>query len=329
MINKKSLQVMFGAVIASGLVFASAVTQAQTASNYPQEPVKFVVPYPAGGVSDVSSRTIAAALGKKLGANMVIENKAGAASTVASTYVASQKPNGYTLYAAPVSIVITPALQGTVSYKPYESFTPLSMMMSSAFVLQVNKSLPVNNVKELIELIKKNPDKYAIGTSGVGSINHLAAEYFIREFGLKMVVAHYKGGMPAAQDLLGGQVQMMFSAANEAIPFVTSDKTKGLAVTSLERIATLPNLPTMNEATGIKNFEATFWLALVAPAGMDKALQTRISTAMRELGKDDELRQRLNQLGINLVTSTPEVVTANLKRDEEKWTTLIRSIKIN
>ena len=329
MINKKSLQVMFGVAMASGLVFASALTQAQSASNYPQEPVKFVVPYPAGGVSDVSSRTIAAALGKKLGANMVIENKAGAASTVASTYVASQKPNGYTLYAAPVSIVINPALQGTVSYKPYESFTPLSMMMSSAFVLQVNKSLPVNNVKELIDLIKKNPDKYAIGTSGVGSINHLAAEYFIREFGLKMVVAHYKGGMPAAQDLLGGQVQMMFSAANEAIPFVTSDKTKGLAVTSLARISTLPNLPTMNEAAGVKNFEATFWLALVAPAGMDKALQTRISTAMRELGKDDELRQRLNQLGIDLVTSTPEVVTANLKNDEEKWTTLIRSIKIN
>jgi tripartite-type tricarboxylate transporter receptor subunit TctC len=329
MINKKSLQVMFGAVIASGLVFASALTQAQSASNYPQEPVKFVVPYPAGGVSDVSSRTIAAALGKKLGANMVIENKAGAASTVASTYVASQKPNGYTLYAAPVSIVINPALQGTVSYKPYDSFTPLSMMMSSAFVLQVNKSLPVNNVKELIELIKKNPDKYAIGTSGVGSINHLAAEYFIREFGLKMVVAHYKGGMPAAQDLLGGQVQMMFSAANEAIPFVTSDKTKGLAVTSLKRISTLPNLPTMNEATGTKDFEATFWLALVAPSGMDKALQARISGAMRELGSDEELRQRLSQLGIDLVTSTPEGVTANLKRDEEKWTTLIRSIKIN
>jgi tripartite-type tricarboxylate transporter receptor subunit TctC len=329
MINKKSLQVMFGAVIASGLVFASALTQAQSALNYPQEPVKFVVPYPAGGVSDVSSRTIAAALGKKLGANMVIENKAGAASTVASTYVASQKPNGYTLYAAPVSIVINPALQGTVSYKPYDSFTPLSMMMSSAFVLQVNKSLPVNNVKELIELIKKNPDKYAIGTSGVGSINHLAAEYFIREFGLKMVVAHYKGGMPAAQDLLGGQVQMMFSAANEAIPFVTSDKTKGLAVTSLKRISTLPNLPTMNEATGTKDFEATFWLALVAPSGMDKALQARISGAMRELGSDEELRQRLSQLGIDLVTSTPEGVTANLKRDEEKWTTLIRSIKIN
>ena len=329
MVNKKSLQVMFGAVMASGLVFASAVTQAQPASNYPQEPVKFVVPYPAGGVSDVSSRTIAAALGKKLGANMVIENKAGAASTVASTYVASQKPNGYTLYAAPVSIVINPALQGTVSYKPYESFTPLSMMMSSAFVLQVNKSLPVNNVKELIDLIKKNPDKYAIGTSGVGSINHLAAEYFIREFGLKMVVAHYKGGMPAAQDLLGGQVQMMFSAANEAIPFVTSDKTKGLAVTSLKRISTLPNLPTMNEAAGTKDFEATFWLALVAPSGMDKALQARISGAMRELGSDEELRQRLNQLGIDLVTSTPEVVTANLKSDEEKWTTLIRSIKID
>jgi tripartite-type tricarboxylate transporter receptor subunit TctC len=301
---------------------------AQSAAAYPQEPVKFIVPYPAGGVSDVSSRAIAAALGNKLGANMVIENRAGAASTVASTYVASQKPNGYTLYAAPVSIVINPTLQGTVSYKPYESFTPISMMMKAPFVLQTNKDLPVNNAKELVELIKKNPDKYAIGTSGVGSINHLAAEYFIKEFGLKMVVAHYKGGMPAAQDMIGGQVQMMFSAASEAMPFVSSGKTRGLAVTSMQRMSTLPDLPTMNEALGTKDFEATFWLALVSPAVMDKALQTKISTAMQSLGKDEELRKRLSQMGIELDTSTPEVVTANLKRDELKWTTLIKDLNI-
>lgn len=304
------------------------LTLAQSAASFPQEPIKFIVPYPAGGVSDVSSRAIAAALGQKLGTTMVIENKAGAASTVASTYVAGQKPNGYTLYAAPVSIVINPALQGTVNYKPYESFTPISMMMTAPFVLQTNKDLPVKNAKELVELIKKNPDKYAIGTSGVGSINHLAAEYFIKQFGLKMVVAHYKGGMPAAQDMIGGQVQMMFSAASEAMPFVTSGKTRGLAVTSMERMSTLPNLPTMNEALGTKDFEATFWLALVSPAGLDKALQAKISDAMQSLGKDDALRQRLSQLGINLNTSTPQVVTANLKRDEAKWTTLIKELKL-
>lgn len=307
---------------------APHIAMAQSAAAYPQDPIKFVVPYPAGGVSDVSSRAIAMALGQKLGANMVIENKVGAASTVASVYVAGQKPNGYTLYAAPVSIVINPALQGAVSYKPYESFTPISMMMKAPFVLQINKDLPAKNAKELVELIKKNPDKYAIGTSGVGSINHLAAEYFIKQFGLKMVVAHYKGGMPAAQDMIGGQVQMMFSAASEAIPFVSSGKTRGLAVTSMERISTLPDMPTMNEALGTKDFEATFWLALMSPAGLDKAVQAKLSSAMQSLGQDAELRQRLSQLGIELSTSTPEVVTANLKQDEVKWTTLIKELNI-
>lgn len=311
-----------------GALLAPLGASAQSAAAYPQEPVKFIVPYPAGGVSDVSSRMIALALGKKLEATMVVENKAGAASTVASLYVASQKPNGYTLYAAPVSLVINPTLQGAVNYKPYESFTPISMMMTAPFVLQTNIDLPVKNAKELVELIKKNPDKYAIGTSGVGSINHLAAEYFIKAFGLKMVVAHYKGGMPAAQDMMGGQVQMMFSAASEAMPFITSGKTRGLAVTSMERMSTLPDLPTMNQALGTKDFEATFWLALVAPAGLDKDLQTKISVAMQSLGQDEALRQRLLQLGINLSTSTPEVVTANLKRDEAKWTSLIKELNI-
>ena len=326
-IKKTGVRVVLVAAAAIALV-APHLATAQSAAAYPQEPIKFVVPYPAGGVSDVSSRAIAMALGQKLGANMVIENKAGAASTVASTYVAGQKPNGYTLYAAPVSIVINPALQGAVSYKPYESFTPISMMMKAPFVLQTNKDLPVKNAKELVELIKNNPDKYAIGTSGVGSINHLAAEYFIKQFGLKMVVAHYKGGMPAAQDMIGGQVQMMFSAASEAMPFISSGKTRGLAVTSMERMSTLPDLPTMNQALDTKDFEATFWLALMSPAGLDKGLQTKLSSAMQALGQDAELRQKLSQLGIELNTSTPEVVTANLKRDEAKWTTLIKDLNI-
>src|SRR5690606_22947903 len=198
------------AVIALGIA-ATAVGSAlaSSAGNYPSGPIKLVMPYPAGGMSDVSARTIAEALSSKIGGTIIVENRPGAASTVASNWMVHQKSDGYTLYAAPVSLVLNPILQPQVGYKPYEDFTPISMLLYSPFVLQVNKDMGADNVKDLVALIKAHPGKYAIGTSGVGSINHLAAEYFINEFGLDMIVVHYKGGAPASQDLVGGQIQMM------------------------------------------------------------------------------------------------------------------------
>lgn len=313
--------------IATGTILA-VVAQPAFAQSYPDRPIKMVVPYPPGGVSDTASRLIARALESKLNTTVVVENKSGAASSVASTYVANQKPDGYTIYAAPVSLVINPTLQGNVGYKPFEDFTPISMMMTSAFVLQTNPSIKADSVDALMGLIKANPGKYAIGTSGMGSINHLTAEYFTRQYGLDMLVVHYKGGMPAAQDLLGGQIGMMFSAVREALPLIESKKTNGLAITSMDRYDILPSIPTMDQATGSKDFEAIFWLALMAPGGLDKAIQTKLSAVMVEIGKDPQLRKEMEALGINLVTSTPEVVTANLKKDQEKWTSLMKEIKL-
>ncbi len=309
-------------------ILSVLVLPASAQDQYPNKPIKFVVPYPAGGVSDNSSRAIADRLGRELGQTMIIENKAGAASTLSSNYVARSAPDGYTIYAAPVSIVINPVLQEKVEYDPQKDFAPISMMITSAFVLQANLDLKVKNLKELLALIRANPDKYAIGTSGMGSINHLAAEYFIKNFGLKMAVIHYKGGAPAATDLIGGRIQMMFSATNEALPLVNAGRTQAIAVSTSKRISSMPDLPTIDEASGTKGFDAVFWLALLAPAKTPEPVLKRLESAMQVVGADQALRDDLAKKGVDLYVSTPAEVQSYMQRDGEKWGKIIRELGI-
>ncbi len=312
----------------TAITLSLLVTHVAAQDAYPNKPLKLVVPYPAGGVSDNSSRAIADRLGRELGQTFIIENKAGAASTLSSNYVARATPDGYTLYAAPVSIVINPVLQAKVEYDPQKDFAPISMMITSAFVLQANLDLKVKNLKELLEKIRANPDKYAIGTSGMGSINHLAAEYFIKNFGLKMAVIHYKGGAPAATDLIGGRIQMMFSATNEALPLVRSGRTQGIAVSTAARISSMPELPTIDEASGTKGFDAMFWLALLAPAKTPPAVLKRLESAMQVVGADQALREDLAKKGVDLYVSSPKEVESYMQRDASKWGQIIRDLGI-
>ena len=310
------------------LIMSVLLAPVQAQDQYPSKPIKFVVPYPAGGVSDNSSRAIADRLGRELGQSMIIENKAGAASTLSSNYVARSAPDGYTLYAAPVSIVINPVLQEKVDYDAQKDFTPVSMMITSAFVLQANLDLKVKNLNELLALVRANPDKYAIGTSGMGSINHLAAEHFIKNFGLKMAVIHYKGGAPAATDLIGGRIHMMFSATNEALPLVNSGRTQGIAVSTSKRISSMPELPTIDEASGTKGFDAVFWLALLVPSKTPDAVVKRLGAAMQVVGGDQALRDDLAKKGVDLYVSSPEVVQSYMQRDGAKWGQIIRELGI-
>ena len=319
----KSISKIF-LVVLLGALLSPVMAQEQ----YPNKPIKFVVPYPAGGVSDNSSRAIADRLGRELGQTMIIENKAGAASTLSSNYVSRSAPDGYTLYAAPVSIVINPVLQAKVEYDAQRDFAPISMMITSAFVLQANLDLKVKDLKELLALIRANPDKFAIGTSGMGSINHLAAEYFIKNFGLKMAVIHYKGGAPAATDLIGGRIHMMFSATNEALPLVSSGRTQGIAVSTAKRISSLPDLPTIDEASGTKGFDAVFWLALLAPAKTPAPVLKRLEAAMQVVGADQTLRDDLAKKGVDLYVSTPAEVQSFMQRDGSKWGEIIRELGI-
>jgi len=310
------------------MLMSVALAPVQAQDQYPNKPIKFVVPYPAGGVSDNSSRAIADRLGRELGQTMIIENKAGAASTLSSNYVARSAPDGYTLYAAPVSIVINPVLQEKVDYDAQKDFAPVSMMITSAFVLQANLDLKVKDLKELLALVRANPDKYAIGTSGMGSINHLAAEYFIKNFGLKMAVIHYKGGAPAATDLIGGRIHMMFSATNEALPLVNSGRTQGIAVSTAKRISSMPELPTIDEASGTKGFDAVFWLALLVPSKTPDSVVKRLGAAMQVVGADQALRDDLAKKGVDLYVSSPEVVQSYMQRDGAKWGQIIRELGI-
>ncbi|EGP43597.1 Bug family tripartite tricarboxylate transporter substrate binding protein [Achromobacter insuavis] len=322
------MRIMIQAARAAGALLLAAALAPAAGAAYPEQPIKLVMPYPAGGMTDVSGRTVMAELARKLQGTIVVENKPGAASTVASNWMTQQKPDGYTLYAAPVSLVLNPLIQGKVGYRPYDSFEPISMMIESPFVLQVNKDLPVKSVEELIALIRQRPDRYAIGTSGVGSINHLAAEYFMSRFGLKMTVVHYKGGGPASQDLVGNQIQMMFSAANEAAPLVQGGRTRALAVTTAQRLQLLPQVPTMNEAAGLTDFEAVFWLALMAPKGLPPDIAQRLSASMRALGDDAPLAARLQELGVSLHVSDGAAVVRRMREDEAKWGALIQRMDL-
>lgn len=295
---------------------------------YPNKPLRLIVPYPPGGVTDNASRLIGERLGRELGQTVVVENKAGAASTLASNLTARATPDGYTVYAAPVSLVINPVLQGKVEYDPQKDFEPISLMMTSAFVLQANKDFKAKNLKELIDLVRANPDKFSIGTSGVGSINHLAAEYFIKSFGLKMAVIHYKGGIPAAQDLIGGRIEMMFSATNEALPMLAAGRTQGIAVSVPKRVATLPDVPTIDEASGTTGFDAVFWLALVTPAKVPQPIVNRLKAAMQVVGQDEGLKTELALKGVDLKVSSADEVRQYMERDGAKWGQIIRDLGI-
>lgn len=293
-------------------------------TEYPARPIKVIVPYPAGGMSDVSSRTVLDRLSKELGQPIVVENKAGAASTLASNWFVNQPADGYTLYASPVSIVLNPLLQKGVQYDARRDFAQVSLMIISPFVLHVNPQLKANNMTELLALLRANPNKFAFGTSGPGSINHLATEYFMRSMKVSAQIVHYRGGAPAAQDLMSGVIQLMFAAANEVAPLIRANKSRGIAVTTRERLAILPELPTVEESSGVKGFEAVFWLSLAAPSKTQPEVLARLRKAMEVVGSDHELGEKLARMGVQLKTSTPAGVLAAMDRDEALWGRIIR-----
>ena len=326
-----SLRRRFLAQLTTGIALIAAGAIASVTSyarEYPSSPIRVTVPYSAGGMSDVSARTITAALGKELKETVVIENKPGAASSVASNWFAHQRPDGYSLYAAPISLVLNKYIQPHVGYDAYKDFAPISMMLYSPFVLQVNPKLGVKNLKDLIALIHSHPGEYAIGSSGVGSINDLAAHLLMQRFKLDLIVVPYLGGAPMSTALLGNQIQMSFSAANEAAPLIKTGKTIGIAVSSVDRLRLLPELPTVNEAAGITDFEAVYWMSLVAPKDTPQPIIDKLAVAMAKVGSDQQLKAKLDSMGVQLATSTPAQLGATFHRSDDGWADVIKSLNL-
>jgi tripartite-type tricarboxylate transporter receptor subunit TctC len=308
------------AALAAALLPLGVVAQ----TDWPNKPVSMVVPYPPGGVNDAVARVYADKLTAELGKTVLVDNRAGAATTVASNYVAKAVPDGYIIYAGGTSLIINPTLTGQVQYDPHKSFELVSLMSFTPFILHVNADFPAKNMAELIAYVKANPGKFNIASSGVGATNHMAAELFKARAGLNLTHVPYKGGAQAGQDVAAGNAQMMFSASLEAKPFLDSKKTRAIAISSLTRSPAFPDIPTVAEAANLPDFQAIFWQAMVVPAGTPKPIIDKLQKALAKIAADPEVIERFKIQGVEIRSSTPEELKAFYLKEEKVWTTLIK-----
>ena len=314
-------------LIAAGLIALMTLMGTAQAEKYPERPISLVIPYAPGGITDVSMRMIAQKLQDQLGQTIVVENRAGAATTVASNYVSRQKPDGYTLYAASVSLPLNKFLQPNVQYDAFKDFTVLSGLADSPFVLEIDSKLGIKTMDELVKKIRENPGKYNIGASGVGAMNHITAESWLQRGNLDALVVQYQGGAQVRMAILSGDIHMTFATINEALPLKNDGKVEFIAVTTPERLSAYPDVPTVQESMGLDNFEAVFWTALLAPKGMDEARASKIRAAMQEIGKDEELRAKLEAQGVTLNITDAQTTIERMKAAEKSFGPIIKAFQ--
>jgi tripartite-type tricarboxylate transporter receptor subunit TctC len=298
-------------------------------ADYPERSVTIVVGFPPGGPSDTLARIVAKKLSELLGQPFVIDNRPGAGGNVAGEVVAHAEPDGYTLLMGNNSILATNvSLYGKIGFDPEKDFAPISLIGSQANILVVNPNVHADTMEELIELAKANPGKLNFASSGYGAAAHLAGELFKTMAHIDIVHVPYKGAGPALQDVISGQDQMMFATAASVIGMIRSGQVRALAVTTLKRTAILPDVPTIDEL-GIKGFEATTWHGLVAPEGTPSDVIATLHRAVIATLDDNEVRARLNALGVDVTGDTPEEFSAYIKVEIPKWAEVIKASGAN
>ena len=309
-------------ILASLALFAAAGSA--MAQAWPARPVTFVVPFPPGGGTDITARTVAAKLTAKWGQSVVVENRGGAGGILGADVAAKAKPDGYTLLIANVGITsINPALYTKLPYNPDTAFTPVSLICELPFVLMASPSFPPNSVKELVEYAKAKPGYVTFASSGSGGSPHLTAEIFQIATGTRMTHVPYKGGGPAMVDLMAGHVNILFSSVLEASGNIKAGKLKGLAVTHAKRNPALPEVPTLAEA-GVRDAESGSWIALLAPAGTPAAVVAKAEADVKEAVAAPEVRERLIGQGAVPQSSTPKELQALIDSDLKRYGRIIR-----
>src|SRR5215510_12104119 len=311
--------------ILAGLAFLAWDAPAAPAAEYPTRPVTLVVAFPPGGASDVLARILGRKLEQVLAQPFVIDNRPGAGGNVAAEAVAHAAPDGYTLLAGNNAILATnAALYKNINFDPEADFAPIGLIGSQANILVVNPALPAKSMDELIALAKANPGKLNFASSGHGLAAHLAGELFKVEAKIDIVHVPYKGAAPALQDVIAGHVQMMFATASSVVPHIKDGKVRALAVASLKRTAVLPDISTVDEL-GIKNFDATTWHGLVAPAHTPNEVITTLNRALAAALDDPGVKKSLGDLGVDIIGGTPEEFAAYIKSEIPKWTAIIKA----
>lgn len=298
---------------------ALALTGAAGAQDYPNQPVKVVVPFPAGGGTDGLARWFGKGLEAKLGQPFVIENRAGSGTTIGAAFVARSAADGYTIMLGTSSTyAIAPNVYKKVPFDPGKDFAPIALVAEVPFVLVVHPSLPVKSVKELVALVKSKPGAMSYASAGIGTQHHVNAELLKTLTGIQMTHVPYRGGGPALSDVVAGHVPIYFGDVSTVMPLARAGKVRALALTIAQRLDAFPDVPTMHEA-GITNYNASAWQAFVAPAGTPAAIVTRLNRALVEVVKSPETQKRFFQLGLRPLTSTPDELGAFMKSERVRW----------
>ena len=316
---------LIGVGLATSLTLAAAPSHAE---NYPSKPIRLIVPFPASGATDLLARAIAQKVGTSMGQQIVVDNRPGAGGAIGSDMAAKAPADGYTLLIATTSThSIGPYINTHLPYNTETDFTPIGQVATATNVLVVPNSLPVKNVKELIDYAKKHPGELNYASSGNGTVVHLTAEAFKAQAGVFITHIPYRGTALAVPDLISNKVQILFDSIVSGMPHVKDGKLKALAVTSMKRSPLAPDLPTVNES-GLPGFESDTWFGIYGPKGLPADIVNRLNSEFNKAIQSQDVKDRLAKLGAEPVGGTPAQFAAMVKKDSARWGKLIKGRKI-
>ncbi len=307
------------------LVVASAIAVAQ---DYPNKPIRIIVPFPPGGATDIPARLIAPKLTEALGQPVVIENRAGAGGIIGVEMVAKAAPDGYTLLMATnADFAMTPYIYPKLPYDPFKAFTPISVLVESPMLLVVPASSPYNSLADIIAAAKAKPGTVSYSTAGTGSTSHVLTEMLASDVGIQLLHVPYKGGAPAAAAIATGEVAMGLHNLGSSLNYVKGGKAKAIAVTSAKRHPSFPEWPTAAEA-GVPGFNATIWIGMAAPAGTPMEAVNRMSTEVARAVRSPDLRERFTAIGNDPLGTTPEEAATRIKQESARYSVVIKQANI-
>ncbi len=307
-------------------IAALTCAQVALAQTYPTKPVKLIVPYPAGGITDIVGRAVAERMSESLGQPVVVENRSGAGGSIGAEAAARSSPDGYTLFVGTSATHGTnPSTFANLKYSPAKDFSPVALLAYAPLLIVVHPSVPANNLKEFIAYLKANPKKVNYATTGAGGSVHLTTEQFALATGTQMNMVPYKGSAPALTDLMGGHVQVMFDNVPSAAPLAQSGKVRALGVTGAKRSNLVPDVPTVAEVA-VPGFDSGSWIGLYAPANTPAEIVAKLNTAANQALKNPALLETFKKAGLDPQGGTPQDLASYQAREIAKWADVVKTI---
>ncbi len=312
----------------AGAVLAAMAVAATAQAQFPDRPLRLIVPFAPGGNIDLTARTIAPGMSQVLGQPVVVDNRSGAGGRIGAEVAAKSAPDGYTLLlGSSGSLTINPVFGTNVSYDPLRDFTPTTLVSITPLVVTVHPSVPVKTIAALIALAKKQPGRLAVASAGIGSTTHIANEIFQIEAGVKFIHVPFKGSGPALVDLVGGHADLMFDQLSTSSPHIRAGRLRALALTTSKRSALLPEIPTIEEA-GVRGYEVETWTGVFLPANAPKEIVARIWKAAYDTLAQPSVRESFERLGSEPMRSTPEALATRMRNEIAKWTKVKQAVNI-